>query len=137
MCRTLGRMQDDGRARLDPIAADLDRLLLGGRRRYTRAQVAQLSGVPPDRFRQLWHALGFPEAAANDVMFTDDDVAALHTLSDLVDADFVAPGTEASFARALAQPLARLADWQTALLTGALARDRTGGPDRPSATAGE
>jgi adenylate cyclase len=73
--------------------------------------VAGRSGVPPDRFRRLWHALGFPEAAEDDVMFTDDDVAALHTLSDLVDAGFVAPGTEASFARALAQPLARLADW--------------------------
>jgi adenylate cyclase len=130
-------VHDEGRTRPTSTAGELDRLLLGGRRRYTRGQVAQLSGVPPDRFRRLWHALGFPEAAANDVMFTDDDVAALHTLSDLVDADFVAPGTEASFARALAQPLARLADWQTALLTGALARDRTGGPDRSSATPGE
>src|SRR3954466_1570758 len=129
MCRTLGRMQDEGRARLDPTAAELDRLLLGGRRRYTRAQVAQLSGMPPDRFRRLWHALGFPEAAEDDVMFTDDDVVALHTLSALVDAGFVAPGTEASFARALAQPLARLADWQTTLLTGALARDGAGRPD--------
>jgi adenylate cyclase len=127
-------MQDEGGTRLNPTAAELDRLLLGGRRRYTRAQVAQLSGVPPDRFRRLWHALGFPEAAADDVMFTDDDVAALHTLSDLVDAGFVAPGTEASFARALAQPLARLADWQTTLLTAALARDRAGRPDQPGTT---
>src|SRR3954454_8396474 len=130
VCRTLGRMQDEDRKHLDPTA-ELHRLLLGGPRRYTRAQVAQLSGTPPDRFRRLWHALGFPEAAEDDVIFTDDDVAALHTLSDLVDAGFVAPGTEASFARALAQPLARLADWQTALLTGALARDRAGRPDLP------
>ena len=123
-------MQDEDRKHLHPTT-ELHRLLLGGPRRYTRAQVAQLSGTPPDRFRRLWHALGFPEAAEDDVIFTDDDVAALHTLSDLVDAGFVAPGTEASFARALAQPLARLADWQTALLTGALARDRAGRPDLP------
>jgi adenylate cyclase len=128
VCRTLGRVHDEGATHLDPTTAGLDRLLLGGRRRYTRAGVAERSGVPPDRFRRLWHALGFPEAAEDDVMFTDDDVAALHTLSDLVDAGFVAPGTEASFARALAQPLARLADWQTALFTGALARDRAGRP---------
>jgi adenylate cyclase len=127
-------MHDEDGTGLNPTAAELDRLLLGGRRRYTRAQVAQLSGIPPDRFRRLWHALGFPEAAEDDVMFTDDDVAALHTLSELVDAGFVAPGTEASFTRALAQPLARLADWQATLLTGALASDRAGRPDRPGST---
>src|SRR3954452_347073 len=105
MCRTLGRMQDEGRARLDPTAAELDRLLLGGRRRYTRAQVAELSGMPPDRFRPMWHALGFPAAAEGDVMFTHDDVVAPHTLSALLDAIFVAPCAEASFALAPAQPL--------------------------------
>jgi adenylate cyclase len=124
-------MYDEGGTRPDPDTADLDRLLLGGRRRYTRAQVAQLSGMPANRFRQLWHALGFPAVAEDDVLFTSDDVAALRTLSELVDAGFVAPGTEASFARALAQPLARLADWQTTLLTDALARDRAGRPDQP------
>jgi adenylate cyclase len=124
-------VDDEARPRPDPTAAGLDRLLLGGSRRYTRAQVTRLSGMPPDRFSRLWHALGFSEAAEDDAMFTDDDVTALSTLSDLVDAGFVAPGTEASFARALAQPLARLADWQTALLTGALARDRAGPPARP------
>jgi adenylate cyclase len=130
-------MQDEGGPRLDPTAAELDRLLLGGGRRYTRAQVAQLSGLPPDSFRRLWHALGFPEAAEDDVMFTDDDVAALHTLSDLVDAGFVSPGAEASFARALAQPLARLADWQTTMLAGALGRDRAGRPVRPGTPPGD
>jgi adenylate cyclase len=124
-------VHDEGRTRRDPTAARLDRLLLGGHRRYTRAQVAQLSGLAPDRFRRLWHALGFAEAAEDDVVFTDDDVAALRTLSDLADAGSVGPGTEASFARALAQPLARLADWQAPLLTGALARDRAGQPDQP------
>src|SRR3954453_22840792 len=129
-------MQDEDRKHLDSTA-ELHRLLLGGPRRYTRAQVAQLSGMPSDRFRGLWNALGFPEAAEDDVMFTDDDVAALHTLSDLVDAGFLDPGTEASFARALAQPLARLADWQTTLLTEALARDRAGQPERPDSTPGD
>ena len=137
MCRTLGQVHDEDRTRRTRPAAELDRLLLGGRRQYTRAQVAQLSGMPPDGFRRLWHALGFPEAAEDDAVFTDGDVAALHALADLVDAGFVVPGTEASFARALAQPLARLADWQTALLTGALARDRDGGPARPSTTPGD
>src|SRR3954449_7132268 len=136
VCRTLGRMQDEDRKHLDPTA-ELHRLLLGGSRRDRRAQGAQLSGMPSDRFSRLWHALGFSEAAEDDAMFTDDDVTALSTLSDLVDAGFLAPGTEASFARALAQPLARLADWQTTLLTEALARDRAGRPDEPGDTPGD
>ena len=53
MTPTLGRVHDEGRTRRDPIAAQLDRLLLGGHRRYTRAEVAHLAGLPPDRFRRL------------------------------------------------------------------------------------
>ncbi len=130
-------MHDEGRTRLTLTDAELGRLLLGGRRQYTRAQVTELSGMPPDAFRRLWHALGFSEAAEDDAVFTDGDVAALHALADLVHAGFVAPGTEASFARALAQPLARLADWQTTLLSSALARDRDGEPERAGSTPGD
>jgi adenylate cyclase len=128
-------VHDEGRTRPILTDAELGRLLLGGPRRYTRAQVTELSGMPPDDFRRLWHALGFSEAAEDDAVFTDGDVAALHALADLVRAGFVAPGTEASFARALAQPLARLADWQTTLLSSALARD--GQSDRAGSTPGD
>ena len=130
-------MHDEDRTRPTRTEAELGRLLLGGPRRYTRAEVTELCGVPPDAFRRLWHALGFSEAAEDDAVFTDGDVAALHALAALVHAGFVAPGTEASFARALAQPLARLADWQTTLLTSALARDRDGEPDRADRTTGD
>ena len=100
----------------------LERLLLDGPRRYTRLQVAELSGIPPERTQRLWRALGFPDAADDDPVFTDADVRALELLGALIDSGFVEPGTEASIARAMGQSLSRLADWQTDLLADALSR---------------
>src|SRR5215211_9186515 len=108
----------------------LERLLLDGPRRYTRLQVAEMSGIPPQRTQRLWRALGFPDAADDDPAFTDADVAALGVLSQLIDSGFVGPGTEASIARAMGQSLSRLADWQTDLLADVLTR-REGGERAP------
>jgi adenylate cyclase len=105
----------------------LERLLLGGPRRYTRLQVADLAGMPPARTQRLWRALGFPDAADDDPAFTDADVAALGVLSGLIDSGFVGLETEASIARAMGQSLSRLADWQTDMLADALTR--AGGAD--------
>jgi adenylate cyclase len=105
---------------LDPRES-LERLLLGGPRRYTRAQVAELAGVPGERTRQLWRALGFADVPDGDPAFTDGDVTALTALSALVDSGFVEPGAEASIARAMGQSLSRLADWQTDMLAAVLA----------------
>jgi adenylate cyclase len=48
--------EDPGRAARE----EFERLLLEGPRRYTRLQVAELAGMPPERTRRLWRALGFP-----------------------------------------------------------------------------
>ena len=98
------------------------RLLLDGPRRYTRLQIAAMAGLPPESTRRLWRALGFPDVADDDPVFTDADVRALELLSTLIDSGFVEPGTEASIARAMGQSLSRLADWQTDLLADALSR---------------
>jgi adenylate cyclase len=100
----------------------LERLLLDGPRRYTRSQVAERSGMAPERTRRLWRALGFPDAAEDDPAFTDADVEALEVLSTLIDSGFVGPENEASIARAMGQSLSRLADWQTDMLADALIR---------------
>jgi adenylate cyclase len=111
----------------------LERLLLDGPRRYTRLQVAEMAGMPPERTQRLWRALGFPDAADDDPAFTDADIEALHVLSTLIDSGFVGPDTEASIARAMGQALSRLADWQTDMLADALAR--AAGDDGPPPTA--
>src|SRR5215212_5155045 len=125
-------MQDPGAE----ARAALERLLLHGPRRYTRLQVAELSGMAPERTQRLWRALGFPDAADDDPAFTDADVEALGVLSTLIDSGFVGPETEASIARAMGQSLSRLADWQTDMLADALAR-AGGTHDRPTASADE
>src|SRR4051794_26629518 len=106
----------------------LERLLLDGPRRYTRLQVAELAGMPPERTLRLWRALGFPDAADDELVFTDADVQALSVLSELIDSVFVDPDSEASIARAMGQALSRLADWQTDMLADALSRTEKDGP---------
>lgn len=104
----------------DPREA-LERMLLEGPRRWTRLQVAEQAGLPPERSRRLWRALGFPDVADDDPAFADADVAALRSLSALIDSGFVGPETEAMIARAMGQALSRLADWQTDMLAEVLA----------------
>ena len=116
---------------------ELERLLLGGPRRWTRLQVAQRAGMPPERTQRLWRALGFPDAADDEPVFTDADIAALGVLSELIESGFVGPETEASIARAMGQSLSRLADWQTDLLADVLARrSRDGGGPPPDEAVG-
>jgi adenylate cyclase len=103
----------------DPREA-LERMLLEGPRRWTRLQVAEQAGVAPERSRRLWRALGFADVADDDPAFADSDIAALRTLSALIDSGFVGPETEAMIARAMGQSLSRLADWQTDMLADVL-----------------
>lgn len=120
-------MEEPGGVPAGDAREALERLLLDGPRRYTRLQVAQRAGMPPERTQRLWRALGFPDAADDDPAFTDADIRALAVLSALIDSGFVDATTEASIARAMGQSLSRLADWQTDMLADALARggDRT------------
>src|SRR3954466_10749632 len=108
----------------------LERLLLDGPRRYTRLQVAELAGMPPERTLRLWRALGFPDAEDDELVFTDADVQALSVLSELIDSGFVDEDSEASIARAMGQALSRLADWQTDMLADVLTRPGPGGERR-------
>jgi adenylate cyclase len=110
----------------------LERLLLDGPRRYTRLQVAELSGMAPERTQRLWRALGFPDAADDDPAFTDADVQALGVLAELIDSGFVGEDNEASIARAMGQALSRLADWQADMLADALMRTGPDGERRPA-----
>jgi adenylate cyclase len=125
-------MDDPGEV-ADPAAREaIERLLLDGPRRYTRLQVAELAGMPPERTQRLWRALGFPDAADDDLAFTDADIEALGVLSELIDSGFVDADTEASIARAMGQALSRLADWQADMLADALMRGGPNGERRPA-----
>ena len=123
-------MDDPGAGPVPDAREALERLLLGGPRRYTRLQVAERAGMQPARTQRLWRALGFPDAADDDPAFTDADIEALDVLSTLIDSGFVGPETEASIARAMGQSLSRLADWQTDMLADVLTRGSVEGERR-------
>lgn len=100
------------------IQEELERILLGGRRRFDRYQAAEEAGVPLERAKRLWVAMGFAESDDPDaVMYTRGDVQALRTIGRLVDEGVITPVMEVSVTRALGQSLSRLAEWQVGLMT--------------------
>ena len=98
------------------IQQRLEELLLGGRRRYTRAEVAGRAGVSAERARELWHSLGFAAVPDEAKVFTDSDVAALRTANELVLAGITDPAQATASARMLGQHLSRLAESQTDMM---------------------
>lgn len=118
-------------------AAALERELLGGTRRYTRTEVAERAGVPVEQARHLWRALGFADVEDDNVAFTDRDVEALTTVQRLVERGVIEAETQVAMTRAMGQSLARLAEWQVAALTQALAGDAQVGEDNALAAARE
>jgi adenylate cyclase len=90
----------------------LERLLLGGTRRYTRHEAAEKAGVPVERATRLWRALGFATVADDEVVFTDADVDAVRTSDQLISSGLIDQHLEMPVTRALAQHLSRLAEWQ-------------------------
>lgn len=95
---------------------ELERELLGGERRYTRLEVAELTGVSIERCTELWHALGFADVADDVQAFTDRDVWAVRTVTELGAAGWLVDEMQVAMARALGQSLSRLAEWQLAAL---------------------
>ncbi|MEJ7794140.1 MAG: adenylate/guanylate cyclase domain-containing protein [Nocardioides sp.] len=103
---------------------DVEKYLLGAHRSLTRKQVAEASGVPLDVAEELWGQLGFPHTADDDIAFTERDVEALRTTSQLVALGILEPGSQAALVRTWGRSFARLAEWQVGLLAGiALADD--------------
>lgn len=94
----------------------LERILLGGKRKYNRFEVAEKAGVPEERSRRLWRALGFAAVGDDEVVFTDADVEAMRTADQLVQSGLIDPSIETSVTRALGQHLSRLAEWQVHML---------------------
>lgn len=100
----------------EALARRLERILLDGKRKYTRLQVAERAGVAPERTKRLWRALGLATADDDEVVFTDADVEAVRIVDRLVAAGLLDEELETSVARAVGLHLSRLAEWQADLL---------------------
>ncbi|MDA2805449.1 adenylate/guanylate cyclase domain-containing protein [Nocardiopsis suaedae] len=119
-------------ARPDP--EQIEAALLGGEARHTRAEAVRLSGAPPEFAGRVWRALGFPSRGEDAAAFTDSDVEALRTAADLLADGKVDEEAAIRLARSMGQTMARLAEWQTSIVSN-LAFGRDGGGDAPE-TAG-
>lgn len=99
--------------------------LLGEAPSLNRAQVAEQAGVPLELAEQLWRLLGFPHPADDALAFTPADVDALVQASALTRLGVLGPDSQAALVRTWGRSFARLAEWETALLTDIA----TSGPD--------
>ncbi len=75
----LRRAVEDDRLALLPV----ERVLEGEGDRYTAAEVAERAGAPEELLRRNRLALGLPDPAAGERVFTDDDVEAARRIAEL------------------------------------------------------
>jgi adenylate cyclase len=108
----------------DPADVDLsgaletvERYLLGDTPTLTRVQVSEQAGVPLEVALELWRLLGFAHQPDDAVAFTQADVRALEYTHDLVKLGVLSPERQAALVRTWGRSFARLAEWQTRLLT--------------------
>lgn len=116
LAQLAARLEEEVPPDADALPDALEPLLLGARRRYTRAQIAERAGLAEDEGRRLWRALGFPDVADDEVAFTDRDLEALGLLAQLTDAGVLKREVREAVIRAIAQSVAGLAWWQVRML---------------------
>ncbi|KOX20825.1 adenylate/guanylate cyclase domain-containing protein [Nocardiopsis sp. NRRL B-16309] len=102
-------------SRPDPKA--IETVLLGGEAVYTREQAIELAGAEPEIAGRVWRALGFPALGDDSVIFAESDVEALRITNSLLQEGVLDEEGVVRFARAMGQTMARLADWQTSILS--------------------
>jgi adenylate cyclase len=95
----------------------VERYLLGDTPTLTRVQVCEQAGVPLEVAQELWRLLGFAHQPDDAVAFTQADVQALEYTHDLVKLGILSPERQAALVRTWGRSFARLAEWQTRLLT--------------------
>jgi adenylate cyclase len=114
---------------LAALQRDFEQALLGGERKFSRAQVSERAGISIERADRMWHALGFATVPDGEIAFTDGDVEALRLVAALEDDGFIDPAVESSLARKLGQTLSRLASWQSAMFLELLGSSKVSGDE--------
>ena len=87
-----------------------DRMLVPSRRRYTRVEVSELTGVPIDKLERFWRALGFPGVDDTDRVFTDLDLEALRIFQGMLALGAADIETAVQMARVIGSSMARIAE---------------------------
>ena len=116
---------------------ELEELLLGGQRKYTRDEAAASAGVSVEYARRLWRAMGFANVGDEAKAFTDVDLAALKRLMALVEDGVLDEDLAVSVTRAMGHNAARLVEWQVDALVEHLGRTRGLTPEEATRAAVE
>lgn len=90
----------------------LDEELIGGPRYLTPRALAKKLGVSVVSARKIWRAMGFPNVKADEKVFTEQDVAAMATMVELVREDVLNEETAISVSRSIGQMTDRMVVWQ-------------------------
>lgn len=112
-----------------PTSGEVEETLLGGERRYTRRELAELAGVSFPYAQRLWRAMGFAEVADGEVAFTDGDLVTLKRAAELLRSGLLDEELGVRLARALGQSMGRLAEWQANTLVEQVATPGAPPPD--------
>lgn len=87
-------------------------LLLGGDRKYTRAEIVENSGSSTEEVRRRWQALGFPVTDDDQRLFTEADLQAIRDVEALKKVGNIDDEVLLAMTRIIGQTFARLASWQ-------------------------
>ncbi len=79
---------------------------------YTLSEVSALSGVPADRIRSYWRALGFPDPRSGEKLFSDSDLSVLSDVVWFISDGALEPGVALQMARVMGSSLERIASAQ-------------------------
>ena len=87
-----------------------ERMLVPSRRRYTRAEVADLTGLELDKLERFWRALGFASVDDDDRAFTDLDLEAVRLFQGMQALGATDLDTALQMARVIGSSMARIAE---------------------------
>jgi adenylate cyclase len=87
-----------------------ERMLVPSRRRYTRTEVADLTGVEVDKLERFWRALGFANVDDDDRAFTDLDLEAVRLFQGMQALGATDIDTALQMARVIGSSMARIAE---------------------------
>jgi adenylate cyclase len=114
-------------AEIDQAVADdvldlfvVERMLVPSRRRYTRIEVAELTGVDIVVLERFWRALGFPNVNEDELAFTDLDLEAVRLFQGMQALGAARTDTALQLARVIGSSMSRIAEAE--LVPGDLVR---------------
>ncbi|MEH3033031.1 MAG: adenylate/guanylate cyclase domain-containing protein [Aeromicrobium erythreum] len=106
----------------EELREELARLILGATGGLDATEVAEKGGLDREKVERLWRAIGFPDAG-DAPAYGESDVEVARLVADALDSGLLREETVVRLGRALGNTMARLADWQVAIVVAQIAAD--------------